>query len=1198
MDNGRLDNFDVPEKDDENILSSVGDIQNDLMQGEIVVSEAVDLKPQPEDPSINEEDDSYAKIFGAMTEQTEKPFVSRFKSWIRTVALIIALIFLPEQISWAFNYNPLVLWGDNFSQKIAAVDPSASDEELVSARIASSVARLLKEVAYKPNTRIKLELPNASDDKGVSAKHILIDSQAAFTNDRIMDYAAWLKNAEIHPLNCGVYAINDILQEKKVGVTLEEISVLSLLVDILGDVIKPGDAKLKTSLFAINKIVQSYGLNFKAVKIDPAQMQSLTPPFIANFKSEHFVTVKSIDDGIVYYKDIGRVASLPLDEFTSKMTGFVLANVIENVKPSMMEEVPDSMAAFVWGSKWVDQTDQLPGFMSIGDALTGAVLQAVMIYIGSFLGPLGIVGSIFASAAGQFANTIVSICVMKGACSEESAMILSTAITVALVVAAGSAVDAAGEGVKAGGGNTVSEAGPKVVGPGTEALANGVSQNIGTMATNVSTTIANALTDVATVVSEACNTFTTALASAWDSFTSLFEGMFETAVAEGTKGAVVSETVKTAVVGEVVKLSAGELAMVAAKGFAKGFVVGAIKGYLMGEISEKVDDLLGDSVSQGVKDTIISMASTVGSNMLTAGIVAGFDELTDGAMGLGDAIDPGGKKGTLGEQGSGFGTRVLGSMKNVWTQSQGDFGRTVVSSLVKFGAIEAGLVEENSLAAEAIGQLAGMAYQVSGNTKRELRQKLTDVEMEKAKLNSDEFSGQSTDGGPEMSMLSPDQAYEIENQVSVQLALKPEQVQDYVNSLSDEAVVAELNAYSPTLVGNIWQKNIARVALTGGAGIAIGLAVDSIEGKKDADYTASGRKTNQMLGRALMFLGGVAVSGATAVAFDDREPAERDAGYTDLFTAPVAKAAKDYGVATNPLLSYNSDGGMEMSFSGFEMMDGMVSMTGWTPGKVQQLKAVREQIEVQMKEAEGGAEPTTLMGAATYNPSTEGPVTDEMVLNKYITVAGDQLDPGYTSANYYIDNMSSLLGSRLINPENNVLIASSEYVLGGAGEGTQSAGLGYGLQARTLKDEVVNNTPRLFIDKLVSDGQTPGVEHVGEMVSAGAVLNGSSGFYQVDADGNAKMNFVERDAGENGTTYLGFNRGTGDAGNLYVTTTEGGKVFVATKDGFDAATVTKAKEIHEDKKSVGQTAKASLDTAGTSGDAEKLNNQRTSLLSA
>ena len=115
----------------------------------------------------------------------EKPaFKSRFSKWLRTTALIIILIFVPEQISWAFNYNPLVLWGDKKNQAVS-VNPNATADEITSARIAGSVNRLLSQIANKGKTRIKLQLSNAATSKSKSKENtILIDSDTAFTAAR------------------------------------------------------------------------------------------------------------------------------------------------------------------------------------------------------------------------------------------------------------------------------------------------------------------------------------------------------------------------------------------------------------------------------------------------------------------------------------------------------------------------------------------------------------------------------------------------------------------------------------------------------------------------------------------------------------------------------------------------------------------------------------------------------------------------------------------------------------------------------------------------------------------------------------------------------------------------------------------------------------------------------------------------------
>ena len=80
---------------------------------------------------------------------------------------------------------------------------------MTSERIAASVNSLLSQVAYKPHIRIQLQL--AKKDRGLDAPvNLLIDSKVAFNQARIRQFTEWLQNPDIHPLNCGVYSLQDI----------------------------------------------------------------------------------------------------------------------------------------------------------------------------------------------------------------------------------------------------------------------------------------------------------------------------------------------------------------------------------------------------------------------------------------------------------------------------------------------------------------------------------------------------------------------------------------------------------------------------------------------------------------------------------------------------------------------------------------------------------------------------------------------------------------------------------------------------------------------------------------------------------------------------------------------------------------------------------------------------------------------------
>src|SRR3989304_8134580 len=75
------------------------------------------LKPE-ENKTFTEEGNPYIQSVEdflkseTMKKDSAQPVQSRFKKWIKAVAVAVVLVFVPEQASWAFNYNPMVLWGD------------------------------------------------------------------------------------------------------------------------------------------------------------------------------------------------------------------------------------------------------------------------------------------------------------------------------------------------------------------------------------------------------------------------------------------------------------------------------------------------------------------------------------------------------------------------------------------------------------------------------------------------------------------------------------------------------------------------------------------------------------------------------------------------------------------------------------------------------------------------------------------------------------------------------------------------------------------------------------------------------------------------------------------------------------------------------------------------------------------------------
>ena len=317
----------------------------------------------------------------------EAPFKSRFKGWLRAVALIIVLVFVPEQASWAFNYNPAVLWGGDDAQ-VTSIAPGASTDEVVSARIASSINHLLKQISNQEHTRIQLQLTdNAIANPKENKKNLLIDSNIVFNNNDISSVVTWLKNPDIHPLNCGVFALKDILASFNKDASLEELSVSSLMVDIMRRYCQAGRSKVKNvSLCDQAGYRMRTVWELSAVKLRPNDVVKLQPPFIANFDSEHFVMVKGIHEGTVYYSDIGRSKTMAIDDFVAELSGFALASDLENQKHLAFEYVPDSMQTYIWGNAWVDNSDNLPGLVSGSDiAMSIGIQIGGILFIGRYI---------------------------------------------------------------------------------------------------------------------------------------------------------------------------------------------------------------------------------------------------------------------------------------------------------------------------------------------------------------------------------------------------------------------------------------------------------------------------------------------------------------------------------------------------------------------------------------------------------------------------------------------------------------------------------------------------------------------------------------------------------------------------------------------------------------------------------------------
>ncbi|MBL8014074.1 MAG: hypothetical protein JNN05_09530, partial [Candidatus Omnitrophica bacterium] len=584
----------------------------------------------------------------------KEQFQSKFKGWIRAVALVVLAVFIPDQVSWAFNYNPAVLYSRLPS--VSVVNSNLTPAQLSSAQIAQSVDNLLNQIANKENTRLELKIDDAAD-ASVKARRLIVDSNTIFTAQRISDIKSWLSRPDIHSLNCGIYALTDILKARGIKSTLEEASVLTLTVDLMGNIIKPGEPKLKTSLFAIEKVAQAYCLKYQAVKIDPSQLEKLKTPFIANFKSEHFVTVTKIENGTIDFLDIGRPDSLTKEEFLNQFTGYVLTSDVSQLTPSLYKEINNTEKSFVWGSKYRDRSSSLPGLMSnsqIAIALTMNIGMAALSMIGT--GPFGVALMAYSLGTGMLSDSLVEMhCLNKaeagGSCTGKERFMMGMGIRAGFAaVAAGmmAATSVAKEGIEAGkegakqgvssGVDPFSDVAVKAI--ENHAAYAGKEVTKGVVATSftaikdvvatIGTAIGNILSPITQAVVFVGNKISNAITFVGDSITSTFKNL----IGDQVKKAVT--TVLEGVLGkELVKSLSNSIVLNSIGAGLMGGAGSVLGGYVQYEIAKGIQKMIcpnpnkcGDA-KQILIQTLTIVAGSIGAQMANATLVT----LVDSSLG-------------------------------------------------------------------------------------------------------------------------------------------------------------------------------------------------------------------------------------------------------------------------------------------------------------------------------------------------------------------------------------------------------------------------------------------------------------------------------------------------------------------------------------------------------------------------------------
>src|SRR3989339_1712799 len=266
------------------------------------------------------------------------PFESGFKTWIRVAAFIVVTVFLPEQVSWAIDFDWRVLWPNTASAMgldksvLTGSSQTLAPEyvkDIYRINIPDTIKKLLLDIPSKPISTIQLS-PTMS---------IELKEPLKMSKGRIEQIYNWLKGKP-----CGIKAFFDYLNMQGAKVEEQDIAVLALAVDILNDVIRPeGNPKvINTSLFALSKTSEFFNHKLVPVKLSTIDYRLSTnlTPFIAHFKNEHYVLVTKISAEKIYFIDQHQEEFLPFEKFQQEFSGYALVEA-GNFQDGQMEIVPE-----------------------------------------------------------------------------------------------------------------------------------------------------------------------------------------------------------------------------------------------------------------------------------------------------------------------------------------------------------------------------------------------------------------------------------------------------------------------------------------------------------------------------------------------------------------------------------------------------------------------------------------------------------------------------------------------------------------------------------------------------------------------------------------------------------------------------------------------------------------------------------------
>ncbi|MDD5574450.1 MAG: hypothetical protein PHH75_04650, partial [Candidatus Omnitrophica bacterium] len=285
----------------------------------------------------------------------------RNKLWVKAIAWLIVLTFLPEQVAWAVDYNlrgalngavtPLA------SAATVATDASVlqgvQKDAAVDRMIADSITSSLKSLVGKQATDIKL-----SRQVSVHRNYPL-----NLTDNKIDELHTWMMDSGRNLVTCGAQALSGLFRAMGQNISPYQMAQSALLIDILSDSLDiytyNQAKKLENSLYALANTALLYGYELKPFhwkdfysnnkNISKALNKLI--PYIAFVDDDHMVLVKGLNKDSVVIEDNGQEKIMSLVDFDLRFSGYGLALSNHIPEGFDIEILEDAVAKAVQGAE-------------------------------------------------------------------------------------------------------------------------------------------------------------------------------------------------------------------------------------------------------------------------------------------------------------------------------------------------------------------------------------------------------------------------------------------------------------------------------------------------------------------------------------------------------------------------------------------------------------------------------------------------------------------------------------------------------------------------------------------------------------------------------------------------------------------------------------------------------------------------------